>query len=592
MRLLQSALQLAFLKVSVGSLGHSLRASCRVAFWFGLSFVAPLYFGLTSLFYALSFDYIVQDDARLHVVWWQQLVDPDLFVGDAIAHYFTTIQPIGFKWVYALAATLGVEPLMLAKVLPLLLALVATAYLFGVALLILPVPICGFLTTLLLNQNIWIRDDLIAASPRSFVYPLFSAFLYYLLRDSWVACLVALGWLGLFYPQMMLVGLGVLTLRLVKWQGKIPTLTRSRRAYVVWLFAFVMTVGTLLFFSARVEGEVGRLTSLAEMRTWPEFGVGGRGEYFGVPLSSFWFDGSSGLRFPLFPPIIWLGVLLPMIVWWPRLKGAFPVARCMTARVRVLADLLVAALGLFFLAHFIFPVLYLPSRYTFYSVRFVLVLASGIMMTLVLQRWLGWLRMQWRKVRRWRLQDFLAVSLSGGFAIAVLITPAIPALFLGGQGWVVGEVPVVYEVVGSFSKDSMVASLDRDVNDNIPAFAQRSVLVGREFALPFHVDFYGEMRQRAEDLLMAQYSPRLSVVKSFIESYGVDVWILSEQFLAPDYLRQYDWLVNSLMEETVMETVSALERGREVAIADVIPACLVKRTDGYIILTAECIMRQ
>lgn len=131
----------------------------NVDFWLVASFLSPLYFGIISLIYSTSSDYIVQDDARLHVVWLQQLVDPELFVGDAIAHYFQAIQPAGFKVLYGFVASLGVEPLMFSKVLPLLLALISTAYIFRVALLILPVPMCGVLTTLLLNQNIWIRDD-------------------------------------------------------------------------------------------------------------------------------------------------------------------------------------------------------------------------------------------------------------------------------------------------------------------------------------------------------------------------------------------------------------------------------------------------
>ncbi|MEL6555616.1 MAG: hypothetical protein AAFQ63_19470 [Cyanobacteria bacterium J06621_11] len=559
-----------------------------VAFWFGLSFIAPFYFGLISFFYATSFDYIVQDDARLHVVWWWLLVDPELFVGDAIAHYFTVLQPVGFKVVYGVAAALGIEPLMLAKVLPLLLALVSTAYLFWAVLLILPVPMSGFLTTLLLNQNIWIRDDLIAASPRSFVYPLFSAFIYYLLRDSKAAYLFVLGLLGLFYPQMMLVALGVLTLRLVEWKGMKPGLPKRVQAYFAWLLAFVMTLGLLLFFSAQVEGEVGRLTNLAEMRMWPEFWLDGRGEYFGVPLLSFWFDGSSGLRFPLFPPIIGLGVLLPGVIWLPGLRARFPIASYITERVKLLVELLGSALGLFLLAHIIFPVLYLPSRYTFYSSRFVLILASGVMMTLVLQWWLLWLGRQWRRFARWRIVDFWMVGLSGCFAIAVLITPAIPYLFLGGQGWVIGESPSVYEAVASFPKDSMVASLARDVNDNIPAFTRRSVLVGREFSLPFHVEFYGEMRQRAEDLIEAQYSSDLNVVKAFIEKYGVDVWIVADNFLAPDYLRQYSWLMNSLMRDQVEAVMVALRKGERVAIADLISDCSVERDSDYIVLNAEC----
>ena len=228
-----------------------------VAFWFGVSFITPFYYGLISFFYANSSAYIVQDDARYHIVWLQRLIDPDLFPNDVMADYYSAIQGIGFRSFYALAASLGIEPLAFAKIVPLLLALVTTVYLFWTALLILPVPICGALTTILLNQNIWIRDDLISASPRAFVYPLFAAFLYYLLRDSKVLCLISLGLLSLFYPQMALVAVGMLTLRLIRWDGLRPRLPRRLRDYGFWLTASVVIGGALLLFSHQVAEQAG-----------------------------------------------------------------------------------------------------------------------------------------------------------------------------------------------------------------------------------------------------------------------------------------------------------------------------------------------
>jgi hypothetical protein len=228
--------------------------------------MTPLYFGLISLYHVASSGDLVQDDARLHIVWLHRLMDPSLFAGDPIATYYTAIQPIGFKGFYGLVAALGIDPVAFALVVPLILALVATVYLFWVALLILPVPMAGVLTTLLLNQNIWIKDDLISAAPRAFVYPIFSAFLYYLLRGSQVGILVTLLLLGLFYPQMMLVALGLLTLRLFQWRGLgwrglVPKLSR-RQDYGMWLVALLLTVGLLLLFSTQVGQQVGRLTTL------------------------------------------------------------------------------------------------------------------------------------------------------------------------------------------------------------------------------------------------------------------------------------------------------------------------------------------
>lgn len=581
---------------------HPLRSpslnSPQVTFWFAASFLSPLYFGLLSLLHTNSARYIVQDDARLHIVWLQRLTDPQLFPDDTIADYYGIIQPAGFKLLYRFAATLGIDALTLAKILPLLLALIATAYLFWATLSLFPVPIAGTLTTLLLNQNIWIRDDLISVAPRAFVYPLFSAFLYYLLKNNSIGWILSLIVLGLFYPQMMIVAVALITLRLIKWQGFKPHLSKRPQDYILWLLALSLTGAMLLTFSHRVAAQVGELTSLEEMKALPEFYPGGRGEYFGVPFLSFWFDGSSGMRFPLFPPIIWLGVLLPLVLWQanatsPRIKLlAFSLAPHITPQVRIIGQLLVSAIALFFLAHLIFPTLYLPSRYTFYSTRFVLILASGLMLTLVTCDWWHWLKQQKRPLRDWNWQNYAAVLLSSAFAIAVLITPAIPPLFLGGQGWVTGQPASLFAHIANSPKDSLVASLITDINDNIPAFSQRSVLTGREFALPYHRNFYADMQQRAEDLVRSQYTPDPTVLKSFIATYGLDLWILDKDFTNPTYLNNQTWLLNSSMRPTVQAAQEQLRQDIQPAIATTIPACATFQVDNLIVLDAQCIEKR
>ena len=73
-------------------------------------------------------------------------------------------------------------------------------------------------------------------------------------------------------------------------------------------------------------------------------------------------------------------------------------------------------------------------------------------------------------------------------------------------------------------KDMLVASLSEEAN-NIPAFAQRSILVGREFAMAYHPIYFRQIKRRAVDLLQAQYSPDL---KSLQSSHSFDnmVWTI------------------------------------------------------------------
>ncbi|MDF5716712.1 MAG: hypothetical protein PUP93_23280 [Rhizonema sp. NSF051] len=73
-------------------------------------------------------------------------------------------------------ANIGMYPLLLSKVLPSVLGIVASLYCFRVCMQIFPVPVAAFASTLLLNQAVWMNDDLASASPRAFVSPLFLAF--------------------------------------------------------------------------------------------------------------------------------------------------------------------------------------------------------------------------------------------------------------------------------------------------------------------------------------------------------------------------------------------------------------------------------
>jgi hypothetical protein len=258
--------------------------------------------------------YAVQDDVRQHVIWFQQFIDAELFPNDWIAGYFQSIEPVGFKAFYYLFAQLGVEPLLLAKILPLVLSIITAAYCFGVALELLKTPVGAFLTTVILIQSLWLEDDIVTATPRAFVYPIFLAFLYYLVKKKPLFYLAAIALQSVFYPQLALVEVGILTVRLLGWrQGRLEV-SRNRRDYVRWLIGGAIALILLLVFRANL-GAYAPPVSLAEMRVMPEFGPEGRGQFFNPNPLQFWLTGNSGLALSADPPLIWLSLLLPIFYW-------------------------------------------------------------------------------------------------------------------------------------------------------------------------------------------------------------------------------------------------------------------------------------
>ncbi len=553
------------------------------AAWFYLSFIAPVYYGLITLQHALSYDYIVQDDARQHVVWFQYFINPQLFPDDWIANYFQTVAPMGYRFVYWVAATLGIEPLIWAKLLPLPLAMITTLYVFRLTVLMLPLPLGGFIATLILNQHLWLNDDLVSATARAFVYPLFAAFWYYLLKPALIPCLISLGLQGLFFPQLLLLEVGILTVRLVDWPLHGPRLSRRKHDYHLWLAGLAIALMIAIPFTLRLS-TFGAAVTAEQMRVMPEYGLGGRSQYFGVAPINFFLNGSSGIRIPVFPSIIWAGLGLPLL-----LRSRWLQVQLITSHVSSLAQVMVASLSLYGIAHLLLLRLHFPSRYTYHSIRFVLAIAAGIVLAIVLH--VGYCK--WQEDRRahlpWSRRDRIIIGLTAFTLVMVIGVPAIPALVFKFQGWEIGEASAIYRYLAQQPSDVRVASLSSE-GDNIPVFAQRSTLVGREFALAHHPGYYQELQQRAIALIQAHYRSNAAAISALVMAYEVDFILVDLSMFTPDYLRQQDWLLHSSFQNVVEEAIAQLEQGDQPILQQLSHQCAVASASKLVLVNVQCLL--
>ncbi|WP_017325481.1 hypothetical protein [Synechococcus sp. PCC 7336] len=552
--------------------------------WLFFSLLIPIYFGLISFRHAIALPYLIQDDMRQHVVWLQTFVDPQLFPNDLIANYFKTLAPIGYKATYYLMAKLGVEPISLAKALPVILGSITSFYFFKSYLYLLPYPAGAFLATLILNQNIWLKDDLISATPRAFIYPFFAAFLFYLLKRSLIPCLIAIALLGLFFPQLVLVEIAVLTIRLFGWRDGWIRLSQKSLDYRLWLFGLCVASIVIIPFVFNTS-QVGDRIAVAQMQVISEFGLKGRSQYFGVSPLNFLFAGSSGIRFPLFPPIIWFGLGLPFV-----LRSKLILAKSVTDRIVILPQLVLGSIGVFLLAHVLFFRLYFPSRYTYHTLRFIMAMSAGIVVFILLHRGYDWLRKRLQGQHKLKIKEGISVGLIGMFAIASLIVPALPSVFLKSHLWRMGEYPQIYTFLASQPKDIIVASID-DAADNIPAFSHRSVLASQEFAFAYHPNYYQPFQQRAIDTVRAQYSPDISEVKSIISKYGIDFFLVDREAFSAGYLLSQRWLTHSSFSDVVVDVATQLSEGSRPALAKLSEVCEVASEGNLRVLSASCMVR-
>jgi hypothetical protein len=546
-------------------------------FWLSLSLALAAIYGLLCLRQAFNGEYVVQDDARQHVFWMRRWLDPGLFPGDLIADYFQSVAPAGYSWIYRLPTLLlGIDPLVVGKLLPPLLGLMMTVYCFRVTMQIFPVPIAGFVAALLLNQTLWMKDGLASATPRAFAVPLLLAFADYLLRRSLLPCLIAIALLGLIYPHNVFIAGGILLLRLGRWEAGRLRWSTDRQDYR-FCIAGLLVIGLVLLPYAVQSSQFGPTITIAAAKTLPEFFAKGRTPFFHDNPIEFWLDGRGSGYFPSsLPPLVLVGLLLPILL---RLPQRFPLGQQVTGAIAFLPQMLLAATAMFFVAHALAFRLHLPNRYTGASTRIVIVLAAGVAIVIFLD---GILRLAatWQK-------PWLAWLVTGLVAIGLIFYPAVLDEFPSSR-FLRGEVPALYQFLARQPKDTLIASLSEEA-DNLPTFAQRATLAGREYGVPFQVGYYQQIRDRAKRMIAAQYSSTLTAAKALIADTGIDFWLLDRAAFTPQYITAHRWMRLFQPETTI--ALTQLQQGKTPAIAQLTQRCSAFETEQFVVLSVSCITR-
>ncbi|HBE17410.1 MAG TPA: hypothetical protein DEG17_04105 [Cyanobacteria bacterium UBA11149] len=571
-------------------------------FWFSLSLSFAALYGFFALQEAFSADFVVQDDVRQHVFWMRRFLDPDLFPNDLIANYYQSIAPGGFAALYRLIAKMGMDPLIFSKLLPPILALSATAYCFGCVMEILPIPMTGFIATLLLNQNLWIKDDISSATSRAFLYPLFLAFLYYLLRRSWLPLCVTIILEVLFYPPYVLMSVGLLFVRLWRFDKGRLRLSQDRSNYWFFAIGFVVAIAGLLP-TILESSEFGGTITGTQARTMLEFSQNGRSKFFLDNPWEFWFFGERSGFFPIewktmnhnyFMLMFFAGLSLPIL---QRYHAIFPLAKQIEKEVFILLQIGLTSLGWFLLAHATLFKLYLPSRYSQHSLRIVMALSAAIALTLILDALFHAcqeLSVTLPRIVSSLIMPSLALGITALLSAILLIYPLFWKDFMD-IGYIKGKDPELYQFFQQQPKDILIASIVNEAR-NLPSFTQRSVLTAREYAIPYHLGYYTQIRQRTIDLIQAQYSPEIKELKNFIHKYDIDFWVLDNTAFTPTYLQENRRDVNQVWvrqyQPAVNNALAQLQEGNIPALAKITPRCTALQTSNFIVIDTDCILQE
>lgn len=530
--------------------------------------------------------YVVADDARQHVFWMWRFVDASLFPNDWIADYYQSVSPVGYAWLYRLWALLGVSPLVLCKLLPPILVMLTGAIAFLTAFEISALPAAGFAASALMTQSVGFTATLSSGTSKSFVYGLMLLFMYgWLRRSRWLSW-GAIALQGIFYPQVVLLSAGLLVLGLVeRRQGRWHW--RSDRALFLTIGGLCVAIAVILYYAGS-SSQFGPTVTLEQALTMPEFFRGGRTNYFQTSELEVLLNGRGGLRLDAAttPVTNFLALGLPWMLGRPQW---FPLAKAVRADVDILVKLVAVAGFWFVAAHLLLFKLYLPSRYTGRFFFIAAVLAAAIAVVLMIDALLRWAHdraVSPMMSAQDTLQTFIATGLATALGLVVVLYPLTMSGYPYTSG-VRGNSPELYTFLANQSKTTMVAGLSLEAN-NIPTFSQRSVLVSREVAIPYHMGYYQEIRRRAQQLIAAQYSPDPAAVKTFIQRYGVTHWLLEKTAFDLAQLNRDRWIQQYQPAAGNAATVLA---SRQVPFLQQLgDRCVVFEDAQHSVLEAECIL--
>ncbi|MFM7458505.1 MAG: hypothetical protein ACKO3R_07605, partial [bacterium] len=166
-------------------------------------------------FRAIFDDTAINSGVRNQIYWMARLMDPSLFPSDLIADHFA--QPKMISPILAVIYNIlpkNIEPNEITQLIPLILVIVSTIFLFKAAEIRFD---CKYVFWLCFgfNMSIWMIDNLAGGLQRSFFYPLFFFFLWMFAKRAWLAVFLALLIQAFIYPLVFIISLAILFLDLI-----------------------------------------------------------------------------------------------------------------------------------------------------------------------------------------------------------------------------------------------------------------------------------------------------------------------------------------------------------------------------------------
>ncbi|RMG44358.1 MAG: hypothetical protein D6719_02025 [Candidatus Dadabacteria bacterium] len=480
---------------------------------------------------------------------------------DYIARYYLACFPFGYKLLY-IASAFIFDPVSLSKALPYLLLIITAVFVALSVYKYTDFLSALFSVALLLSASIFM-ERMAGGLPRAFAFPLSAFLLYAVISDKRFTLLCAVTLLAaLFYPPIAVLSgtliavLAVLPQSFIKHEIKLA----SRIRYV--FFTGILTVTFLMpvYLGASAYGPT---IKSSDTTNYPELGPGGRyGPEDRPPWpalretirtnSSVLFSSSRLSVFKKTKEFLkdnhlycksyrFLAILVLM---------AGLITALVSPKLRAIPFLFLVTAAIYRLSVEVSPYLYLPQRYTRYTLPVLTLFFLSVLPYLALNKFMP---------SKSSLKYFLNAT------VLLFIYLLYGSNFHSAAGYnirVSEPDTKLTTFIESLPEKSLVAGWPLGVTNYIPYLSKRAVLTSHETYQVFHAGYVSTMRTRTYALLKALCSRSEESIKNLQENFGVTHLVLDRAVLSvkkpPKYIKPYNKLIRKYFKPLRNQELNSL----------------------------------
>lgn len=498
----------------------------------------------------LNNPYVVGDDARSVLVGVLRFSDPNLFPNYFLADYAEHFVNPGVRFLYFLSSGF-VDPIAFSKIISFFILVTSTIFLFKLIHEITSSMVSSTLASLFFASISTFKISIVGGFPRSFTLLLTILFLYFLIKRYWIKVFAVLASAILIHPISFLVCYGTFVLSSFSFKKGSISIDKDRKRTISLIVS--LAFATLILVPQNIlnnSSNIGKTMGPAIAKTEAAYYEGGRPGNVSLPTQNVLqasyhqligpftlnskaktLDGSgfskeksivTRLLFGL--TLLWLYIAIK--------KGLKIVPKEITCY-------LLSGLICYSLADIFFIKLYFPDRYiaNFGLISLIIVFSSLNFLLQSLDLFLV------KKI--WFTLIVFFASL--GIFLASDFTSSI------GMNNYFYDKPIL-EYISKLPNDTVVAAFPAGTADSIPLLARRKSFIFQELSNPLYDQHWKWVKGKTMELFHAYYSDDLKEVEHFMESNGINYFLVDSRHFKKDFLSR-DKIYFNPFSEQILEII-------------------------------------